>query len=128
MLMRGVRGAITADDNTCEAILEATTELLHQLIDANDIQEEEVASVLFTTTPDLTACYPARAARDLGWTQVALMGFQEINVPGGLPKCIRILIHWNTTRRLDEVNHVFLRGAEVLRPDLKAVRTVSEGD
>ncbi|RMG86156.1 MAG: chorismate mutase [Chloroflexi bacterium] len=118
MKFRGVRGATTADANTPEAILQATRELLQQMIDVNGIQEEDVASILFSTTPDLNAVYPAKAARELGWTQVALMGFQEIDVPGGLDRCIRILIHWNTTRRQDEIHHVFSKGATCLRPDL----------
>ena len=118
MKFRGVRGATTADANTPEAILRATRELLQQMIEVNSIQEEDVASILFSTTPDLNAAYPAKAARELGWTQVPLMGFQEIDVPGGLDRCIRILIHWNTTRRQDEIRHIFSKGATCLRPDL----------
>lgn len=118
MMMRGVRGAITVDDDSAGAIWEAARELLQALIEANDIEEEHVASVIFTTSPDLTAAYPAKAARDLGWTQTALMGMQEMDVPGGLQRCIRVLIHWNTTKRIDELQHIFLRGAVVLRPDL----------
>ena len=118
MMSRGVRGATTVTENTPEAILEATRELLQALIEANGIEEEYVASVIFTLTPDLNAAYPARAARDLGWTQTALMGCQEVDVPGGMPMCIRILIHWNTEKRIDQLNHIFLRGAAALRPDL----------
>jgi chorismate mutase len=118
MMVRGVRGAITVSENTTEAILEATSEALETLIELNGIQEHEVASVLFTTTPDLDACYPAKAARNLGWRQVALMGFQEANVPDGLRMCIRVLIHWNTEKEIHEIKHVFLRGATALRPDL----------
>jgi chorismate mutase len=118
---RGVRGAITADDDSAEAIWDATRELLRTLIEANAIEEDDVASVIFTTTPDLTAAYPAKAARDLGWTQVALMGCQEMNVPGGLSRCIRVLIHWNTAKPIHELRHIFLRGAVVLRPDLNGV-------
>lgn len=118
--MRGVRGATTTDEDSAEAIWAAAHELLVELIAANGIREEDVASVIFTTTPDLTAAYPARAARDLGWTQTALMGMQEMNVPDSLPRCIRVLIHWNTTRSQAEVRHVFLRGAVALRPDLSA--------
>jgi chorismate mutase len=118
MSIRGVRGAVTVDADTTAAILDATSELLQTLISANGIEEEDVASILFTTTHDLTACYPARAARDLGWTQVALMGFQEMDVPEGLKMCIRILLHWNTDKPQKDVIHVFLRGAVVLRPDL----------
>ncbi len=91
------------------------------MIQANDINEDDVASVIFTTTPDLTAAYPAKAARDLGWTQVALIGCQEMNVPNGIPRCIRVLIHWNTPKRNGELRHVFLRGAAALRPDIPAL-------
>lgn len=118
MLMRGVRGAITVEENTSESILAATQELLKAMIAANDITEEGVASVIFTTTPDLNAAYPAKAARQLGWTRVALMGGQEADVSGGLPMCVRVLVHWNTEKSLDEIEHVFLRGATALRPDL----------
>jgi chorismate mutase len=118
MMFRGVRGATTAGSDTADAILAATSELLQAMIDANGIEEDDVASVVFTTTPDLTAVYPAKAARDLGWRRTALLGCQEMDVPGGLARCIRILIHWNTTRTLDEIQHIFLRDAVRLRPDL----------
>jgi chorismate mutase len=129
MLVRGVRGATTTDEDSAAAILAATTELLQALIQANQLQEDAVASILFSTTPDLTACYPAKAAREMGWSQVALMGFQEMAVPNGLPRCIRVLIHWNTNKSLDEIKHVFLRGADVLRPDLQQhAYPVSQGE
>lgn len=118
MMFRGVRGATTVSENTGEAIWKATRELLQAVIKANDIEEEYVASVIFTTTPDLNAVYPAKAARDLGWHRAALMGCQEADVPNGIPMCIRVLIHWNTTRTLDEVQHVYMKGAMALRPDL----------
>jgi chorismate mutase len=117
MVMRGIRGATTAAANTREAILAATRELLIALIEANRIGVDEVASAIFTTTVDLNAEYPAAAARELGWQDVALMCAHEINVPHGLPQCIRVLVHWNTTLRADEVKHVYLRGAVQLRPD-----------
>lgn len=117
MKVRGVRGATTASEDSPEAIWSATRDLLQAVIDANGIDEDDVASVIFTTTPDLTAAYPAKAARDLGWTQTALMGCQEIAVPGGIPLCIRVLIHWNTDKPLPEIRHVYMRGAEKLRPD-----------
>lgn len=116
--MRGVRGATTVTENTVDAILTATEELLRVMIESNGIDPEFVASVLFTTTPDLTATYPARAARQLGWTQTPLMGFQEIHVPDGMCLCIRVLIHWNTEKRQDEIVHVYLREAVQLRPDV----------
>lgn len=117
MMVRGVRGATTATEDTPEAIWQATRELLEAVIEANGIEEEYVASAIFTTTPDLTAAYPAKAARDLGWHQTALMGCQEIAVPNGIPRCIRVLIHWNTTKKLGELRHIYMRGAEKLRPD-----------
>ncbi|MGB1285952.1 MAG: chorismate mutase, partial [Aggregatilineales bacterium] len=103
---------------TADAILEATSELLHEMIVRNAIIEDDLASLLFTTTPDLNAVYPAKAARQMGWTRVALMGFQEMNVPGGLSLCIRVLMHWHTDKSLDEIEHVFMRDAIKLRPDL----------
>lgn len=118
MMLRGVRGAITVEENCESAILGATRELLSALIEANGIEEHEVASVLFTSTSDLTAAFPARAARELGWNGVALMGTLEAPVSQGLARCIRVLLHWNTDKGLDELEHRFLRGAQVLRPDL----------
>ena len=115
--LRGIRGATTAETNTREAILAATDELLQLMIDVNQLCADDVASVIFTTTSDLNADYPALAARALGWHDVALMCAHEMNVPHGLPRCIRILMHWNTTRRADEVQHVYIKGAERLRPD-----------
>ena len=117
-VLRGVRGATTVKSDSAEEIISATRELLQTMVATNEIQEDTVASVLFTTTPDLTAAFPAQAARDLGWRRVALMGMQEMDVPNGLKFCIRILIHWNTSRSLDEVQHVYMHGAEKLRPDL----------
>lgn len=118
MMVRGVRGAITVQENSAEAILDATEEMLHWLIEKNGINEEDVASILFTSTPDLNAAFPAKAARNMGWRHVALMGFQEIDVPEGLKMCVRVLIHWNTGKTNRELTHAFLRGAAALRPDL----------
>jgi len=118
MMVRGVRGATTVKNNDADEILAATKELLAAIVEANGIEEEQVASVLFTTSPDLTAVYPAQAARDFGWRRVALMGSQEADIAGGLDHCIRILIHWNTERSLDEVQHFYLNDAVRLRPDL----------
>jgi chorismate mutase len=117
MMCRGVRGATTAPENTADAILAATRELLQLTICANDMRPEDVASAYFTTTSDLNATYPALAARQLGWYDVALLCGHEMNVPDGLPRCIRLLIHWNTTRRPEEIVHVYIREAKNLRPD-----------
>ena len=115
---QGIRGATTVEANTREAILAATTELLTEMVRANDVRTEDVASVIFTTSPDLNAEFPAVAARTLGWTHVALLCAHEMNVPGSLPMCLRILLHVNTARGPDEIVHVYLRGAQVLRPDI----------
>jgi chorismate mutase len=115
--LRGVRGATTAKRNQPEEILSATRELLEALVEANGIDPTDVASVIFTVTPDLNAAFPARAARDLGWHDVALLGAQEAGVSDGPERCIRVLIHWNTDRRQNEMIHKYLRGARQLRPD-----------
>jgi len=120
-MMRGVRGATTAEANTREAILAATHELLCLMIEANTVRPDDVASAIFTTTIDLNADYPALAARALGWHDVALLCMHEMNVPHGLPQCIRILLHWNTEVSAQNVKHVYIKGAINLRPD----RTVS---
>jgi len=112
-----VRGATTVTENTAEAILEGTRELLQQVIDANQIVAEDVASMWFTATPDLNTEYPALAARQLGWHDTALMCSHEMAVPKGLKMCIRVLIHWNTTLGLSDIHHVYIRGAVNLRPD-----------
>lgn len=117
MPLRGVRGATTVEHNEAEEILAATRELLKVLVEANGIAPADIASIIFTTTPDLTATFPARAARELHWTDTALLGAQEADVSQGLDRCIRVLIHWNTNRRQDEVVHVYLKGARQLRPD-----------
>lgn len=122
MMVRGIRGAITAEANTAEAIIAATSEVLSEIIRINGVEQDDVASVLFTTTPDLTATFPAKAARDMGWQQVALMGFQEMDVPNGVKLCIRVLVHWNTTKPLHELEHVYLKGAQILRPELSLPR------
>lgn len=117
MYCRGVRGATTVEANTVEAILEATRELLLLMIEANAIDSADVGSAIFTTTPDLNADFPALAARHLGWHEVALMCGHEMNVPGALPMCIRVLLHWNTPRTQAEIKHIYIRGAQHLRPD-----------
>jgi chorismate mutase len=127
IVCRGVRGAITIDNDTREAILEATEDLLVALIEANGIEPEDVASVFFTTTPDIVADYPALAARKLGWIDNALICGHEMSVPHGLKKCIRILIHWNTAKGLKEIQHLYLRDAVNLRPDV-ALRNLEAQD
>lgn len=114
---RGVRGATTIEANTAEDILEATTDLLDALIRLNEIAPEDVVSAVFTTTPELTAAFPALAARKLGWTEVPLLCAHEMNVPGALGGVIRILLHVNTPRTPSEIRHIYLREARALRPE-----------
>jgi chorismate mutase len=116
MYCRGIRGATTVERNDREEILSATTELLQLMIRCNGLQTEDVASAIFSLTEDLDAEFPAVAARLLGWTDVPLMCSREIPVPGSLGKCVRILLHVNTTRSLAEIQHVYIRGAVDLRP------------
>ena len=117
MWCRGIRGATTVERNTREDILKATGELLQEMIDANGIEPDNVAYALFTTTSDLDAEFPALAARKLGWSNVALLCGQEIDVPGSLKGVVRILILINTEKSADEIAHVYIRGAVGLRPD-----------
>ena len=114
-LCRGIRGATLAGENTAAAIHAATGELLAKLIDANQIEERDVAAAYFTMTPDLNACFPAAAARQLGWNNTALMGAAEIAVPGSLPRCIRILILFNTDKEPQDLVNLYLNGTGVLR-------------
>jgi len=114
---RGIRGAITVPENTKEAIIAATKELLQQMIKINEIEINDVACILFTTTPDLNAAFPAAAARALGWTQVPLLCGHEINVPGSLSGCLRVLVLLNTNKRNEDIVHVYLGGAETLRDE-----------
>jgi chorismate mutase len=126
---RGIRGATTVEENTREAILAATRELLALLVARNAVAPEEIASAFFTVTEDLDAEHPARAARQLGWDDVALLCAREIPVPGDLPRCIRVLLHVNTARPANAIRHVYLRRAVALRPtraDLAAVGGASE--
>ena len=117
--MRGIRGAISVEEDTREAILEAAGLLLQEMVAANKVQVEDVCSILFTMTPDLHAVFPAEAARKLNWVHVPLVCAQEVEVHGALGRCIRVLMHWNTTLKPDKIRHVYLRKAESLRPDLK---------
>jgi chorismate mutase len=120
MPIRGLRGATVAAADTADAIRAATRELLLALASANALDAAEVASLIFTTTPDLTAEPPARTARELGWDEVAMLCVCEMPVPDGLERCIRVLIHWDTEKRADEIRHVYLHAAAQLRPDRAA--------
>jgi len=119
MPVRGVRGATVVDQDGPEAVISATRELLQAILDANPtMQTVDLASAFFTVTDDLSSVYPARAARQVGWNQVSLMCAREIPVPGALPRCIRVLLHWNTDLPQSAVCHVYLGAATSLRPDL----------
>ena len=125
MPVRGIRGAITVTANTPAAILSATTELLTAVMRANPtLKSKDLASVIFSITDDLHAEYPAKAARQMGWEHVPLFCTREIPVPGGLPLCIRVMLHWNTRLPQSAIHHVYLKDAARLRPDL----AVSEPD
>ncbi|HVS14935.1 MAG TPA: chorismate mutase [Thermoanaerobaculia bacterium] len=117
VLCRGVRGATTVESDGREEILLATGELLWLLVQRNGIEPDDLASAIFTTTPDLVAEYPALAARKLGWQDVALLCGHEMAVPHGVERCIRVLLHWNTCKGPGEIEHVYIRGARNLRPD-----------
>ena len=117
--VRGVRGAITVERDDAELLLNATERMLREMVTENGIDSDDVASALFTLTPDLVSQFPAAAARRMGWTRVPLLNFTEIAVPGGLPRVIRVMLHINTEKRQDEIVHVYLDGARVLRPDLE---------
>ncbi|MCP4885416.1 chorismate mutase [Rubripirellula sp.] len=115
---RGVRGATTVEADDRDQILLATRQMLALMIRRNNIESTDVGSVLFTVTKDLSAEFPALAARQLGWIEVPLLCGYELSVPDGLPLCIRVLIHWNTTTPQSDIQHVYLREARRLRPDL----------
>lgn len=115
LMCRGIRGATTVTENTKDAILSGTTELLERLVDENDIQREQLAAAIFTTTRDLNAEFPAVAARQLGWTDVALLCSHEMDVPNALPSCIRVLLLVNTDKSPQELVNLYLRGAKNLR-------------
>ncbi|MBE75871.1 MAG: chorismate mutase [Rhodopirellula sp.] len=124
LMCRGVRGATTVESNDRDEILTATRQLLAMMIRLNDIQATDVASAIFSCTHDLNAEFPALAARQLGWLDVPLICTHEVNVPGSLPCCIRILLHWNTTKPQNDIQHVYIKGATKLRPDLSELPPV----
>ena len=115
---RGIRGAVSVEANTPAAIDAAVRQLLTRIVIANEVKIDDIASVIFTATPDLDAAYPACTARSLGWTHVPLLCMQEMAVAGSLPQCIRVLVHWNTERPPEAIRHIYLGQARHLRPDL----------
>jgi len=119
-MVRAIRGATTVENNDAVEILRETEKLLVEIYEKNKLKEEDIISIIFTVTNDLNATFPAVAARNLGWTSIALMCTNEIPVPGSLEKCIRVLMHINTEKRNEEIKHIYLNNAKVLRPDLKS--------
>lgn len=126
MPVRGIRGATTAEANTAEAITEATEELLNQLISLNGLDKDEVCFAYFTTTHDLTAEFPAYAARRLGWLEVPLLCGHDMDVrlpnPRGVPMCIRILLLYNTPKPQSAMRFAYLRGAQAIKADLETLK------
>jgi len=119
MTTRGIRGAITVNADQPELILAATQEMLEAILRGNDgLKTEDIASALFTSTDDLVSVHPAKAARRMGWERVPRMCAREIPVPGSLPRCVRVLVEWNTDKAQTAIKHVYLREAVSLRPDL----------
>ncbi|QDR80185.1 chorismate mutase [Sporomusa termitida] len=118
-MLRGIRGATTVTDNNREEIFERVAELLAAIIQENAVETEDIGAVIFSSTPDLNAAFPAAGARKLGWTQVPLFGTQELECPDALPLCIRVLILLNTDTRQSDIRHVYLHGAMSLRQDIK---------
>ncbi|MEM7034307.1 MAG: chorismate mutase [Chloroflexota bacterium] len=126
MFCRGVRGATTIENDTAEEIIIATGELLQLIVHVNDIDMDDVASAIFTTTIDVNAAFPALAARKMGWGNVPLICAHEMTVPNSLQKCIRILLHWNTTKLAKDIQHIYIKGAKNLRPDLAELQQLPD--
>jgi chorismate mutase len=113
-----IRGATTVNGNTPTEIVNATKELLYKIVDENNLKKDDIISVIFSATKDLNAIFPAVAAREIGWNDVALMCTNEMEVPGSLKLCIRVLMHINTNCSKEKIKHVYLNEAKILRPDL----------
>jgi chorismate mutase len=117
-MTRGIRGAVSVVENSSEAIFEATSHLLQEIISRNEIDPSDIASMFLTTTPDLNADFPAYAVRSNGLSHVPVLCASEIDVPGAMKQLVRILLHVNTDRKQSEIRHVYLGEAASLRPDL----------
>ena len=123
MAVRGIQGATVVERDSPDHVIAATRELLDALVRASALTPDDVISAIFTATPDLRSEYPARAARVMGWTDVPLLGATEMDLPTGLPRCMRVLLHVDTDRTTTDIKHIYLRGAAALRPD----RAMSKG-
>lgn len=124
LVCRGIRGATTVEQNSRDAILQATRQLLALMIRRNEIDSRDVASAIFTVTKDLNAEFPALAARQLGWLEVPMLCGYEIEVPGSLGNCIRVLLHCNSSKPQNQIQHVYIKDAARLRPDLSKLPPV----
>ncbi len=123
MAVRGIRGAISVEADEPGQIREATRELMEEILKRNEITDfDEIVSAVFTTTGDLVSAFPAEAARHIGMTTVPLLCALEIPVPGSMPRCIRILLHVNSDRKPSEIEHIYLKDAAKLRPDMKSAQ------
>lgn len=118
MGVRAVRGAITVENNSSDEIIEQTKILLKKIVEDNKIEQDDIISIIFSVTKDLDAAFPAVGARQLGWTDIALMCTNEVDIPGSLRKCIRVMMHINTDKNNYEIKHVYLKEAKTLRPDI----------
>jgi chorismate mutase len=114
-MCRGVRGATIAEANSREAIHAAIRELVMTIVEVNGIEQDDLASAIFTTTPDLDAAFPAEAVRHMGWEYVPMLGAVEMGKPGAPDRCIRVLLHWNTAKGPKDIKHIYLKGTETLR-------------
>jgi chorismate mutase len=119
MMARGIRGATTAEENTKESIIRNTRELLEEMMEANDLKKDDLACAFLTTTTDLNAEFPAVAARQMGWTDVALLCGHEMEVPGAMAKVVRVMLVANTEKSQREITHIYLKEAIRLRPEMK---------
>jgi chorismate mutase len=126
--LRAIRGAVTVDRDEPEAIYRATHALLSAIVDRNDVRIDDIISVIFTVTPDVTSAFPALGARQMGWLDVPLLCTMEIPVPGALGRCIRVLLYVESTRARGDIQHVYLGDAEVLRPDLSLTPLTAQPD
>lgn len=118
--VRAIRGATTVDADQPPLIREAVQEMLEALLDDNDLAPADIISAVFTATPDLVSEFPAHAARLYGWTNIPLLCAQELPVAGALARCVRVMVHAESPRARNEIRHVYLRGAILLRSDLLA--------
>jgi len=122
--VRAIRGATTIENNDAREIIEETKHLLKRMVEDNGVDKEDIISVILSTTKDINAAFPAVAAREMGWTDIALMCTNEMDVPGSLPMCIRVMMHINTEKTNKELKYIYLKKAKLLRPDLAEMKSL----